>query len=254
MWKDGRPLSLRFLFLLLAWLTPLGYGNEGSSTGSCYCNTRFSSDSPTVSMIEHLRKHLKHYDQCTSYIRFHLHSRTVCGGSKEKWVTELVSCFNRTECGHHYYRRVVHPEHLPPPSTQVPELTKRSSSDVGTPAQRYLPPNLLPSTQQPTLPAERLSLDKNLTHANETSTSSVGDSLEAGENQKQKKENMGPTAEISVIVPVLSLLAIVFILTGVLLYVLCKRRMQSLQYPPDLQFHYIPVTPDSNASTKNGSS
>lgn len=136
------------------------------------------------------------------------------------------------ECGHHYYRRVVHPEHLPPPSTQVPELTKRSSSDVGTPAQRYLPPNLLPSTQQPTLPAGRLSLDKNLTHANETSTSSVGDSLEAGENQKQKKENMGPTAEISVIVPVLSLLAIVFILTGVLLYVLCKRRMQSLQYPP----------------------
>lgn len=31
-----------------------------------------------------------------SVCRFHLHSRTVCGGSKEKWVIELVSCFNRT--------------------------------------------------------------------------------------------------------------------------------------------------------------
>lgn len=103
---------------------------------------------------------------------------------------------------------------------------------MGTPAERYLPPTQLQSTQQPTLPAEGLSLDKKLTHASETSTSSVGDSLEAGENQKQMKENMRPTADISVIVAVLSLLAIVFILTGVLLYVLCKRRKQSLQYPP----------------------
>lgn len=135
------------------------------------------------------------------------------------------------ECGHDYSRRVVHREHLRPPSTQVPELTKSSPSDVGTPVQRYLPPILLQSTQQPTLPAGELSLDKKLTHANETSTSSVGSSLEAGENQKQMKENMGPTAEISVMVPVLSLLAIVFILIGVLLYVLFKRK-QSLQYPP----------------------
>lgn len=246
MWMDGRPLSLMLPFLLLAWLTSLGYGNEGSRTGSCHCNKILSSGSPAVHIKEHLQNHLKCYDQCTSYIRFHLPSRTVCGGSKEQWVTELLRSFNGTECGHPY-KRVVHPEHLPPSSTQVPELTKRSPSDVGTTAQRYLPPKLPQSIQQPTLPAGRLPLDKKLTHANETSTSSVGDSLEAGENQKQMKENMGPTAEISVIVPVLSLLAIVFILTGVLLYVLCKRRKQSLQYPPDLQFHYIPVTPESNA-------
>lgn len=232
-------------FLLLAWLTLLGYGNEGSSTGSCYCNKSYGT--PAVHIIEHLRNHLKGYVRCTSYVRFHLPSRTVCGGSKEQWVIELVSCFDLRECGRGYYRRVVHREHLRPPSTQVPELTKSSPSDVGTPVQRYLPPILLQSTQQPTLPAGELSLDKKLTHANETSTSSVGNSLEAGENQKQMKENMGPTAEISVMVPVLSLLAIVFILIGVLLYVLCKRRKQSLQYTPDLQFHYIPVTPDSNA-------
>ncbi|ELK03770.1 C-X-C motif chemokine 16 [Pteropus alecto] len=246
MWKDWRPQSLMLPFLLLAWLTLLGYGNEGSSTGSCYCNKSYFG-TPPVHIIEHLRNHLKVYDRCTSYIRFHLRSRTVCGGSKEQWVIELVSCLDLGECGHDYYRRVVHREHLRPPSTQVPELTKSSPSDVGTPVQRYLPPILLQSTQQPTLPAGELSLDKKLTHTNETSTSSVGSSLEAGENQKQMKENMGPTAEISVMVPVLSLLAIVFILIGVLLYVLCKRRKPSLQYPPDLQFHYIPVTPDSNA-------
>ncbi|XP_039725552.1 C-X-C motif chemokine 16 [Pteropus medius] len=245
MWKDWRPQSLMLPFLLLAWLTLLGYGNEGSSTGSCYCSISYF-DTPAVHIIEHLRNQLKVYDRCTSYVRFHLRSRTVCGGSKEQWVIELVSCFDLGECGHGYSRRVVHREHLRPPSTQVPELTKSSPSDVGTPVQRYLPPILLQSTQQPTLPAGELSLDKKLTHANETSTSSVGSSLEAGENQKQMKENMGPTAEISVMVPVLSLLAIVFILIGVLLYVLFKRK-QSLQYPPDLQFHYIPVTPDSNA-------
>lgn len=218
------------LFLLLAWLTPLGYGNEGSSTGSCYCNNTVT-DSPRVRIIEYLQNHLKGYDRCTPYVRFHLPSRrTVCGGSKEQWVIELVNYFNRREYGHDN-RRVVHRKHLPPPSTQVPELTKRSPSDVRTPTQRYPLPTLLQSTQQPTLPAGRLSLDKKLTHANETSTSSVSDSLEAGENQKQMKENMGPTAEISAMVPVLSLLAI-FILTGVLLYVLCKRKKQSLQYPP----------------------
>lgn len=80
-----------------------------------------------------------------------------------------------------------------------------------------------------------MNLDKKLTHAHETTTSSVGHSLEAGpeagENQKQLEENVGPT---SVVVPVLSLLVIVFILTGVLLYVLCKRRRrQSLQYSQD---------------------
>lgn len=104
---------------------------------------------------------------------------------------------------------------------------------MGTLAQTYPLPALLPTTQQTILPTEGPSLDKKLTHANETTTSSVDQSLETGENQKQHKENVGPTAATSAMVPVLSLLGIIFILTVVLLYVICKRRReQLLQYSP----------------------
>lgn len=131
---------------------------------------------------------------------------------------------------------MVHQEQLPSPSTHAPKPTERAPSDMGTPAQPYLPPILLQYTQQPTLPAGVLPLNKNLTHANETTISSVGHNLEAGHeagaNQKQLKENVGATAQTSAMVPVLSLLSIVFLLTGVLLFVLCKRRKQSLQRSP----------------------
>lgn len=141
------------------------------------------------------------------------------------------------ECGRANSRRVVHQKHLPSPNTQAPERTERAPSHMGTRAKTHLPPILLQSTQQPTLPAEALSLDKNLTHANETTISSVGHNLEAGpeagKNQKQLERNVGPTAETSAVVPVLSLLVIVFILTGVLFYVLCKRRRErSQQHSP----------------------
>lgn len=244
---------------MLAWLTRLGNGNEGSSVGTCRCTDTFSSKSPpNVLIMEHLRKQLQDFDRCSPFVRFHLPRRTVCGGSKDPWVTELMSCFDRRECGRANSRRVVHQKHLPSPNTQAPEHTERAPSHMGTRAKTYLPPILLQSTQQPTLPVEALSLDKNLTHANETTISSVGHNLEAGaeagKNQKQLEEHVGSTAETSAVVPVLSLLVIVFILTGVLLYVLCKRRReQSQQHSPDLQFHYTLVAPNSNVSAKNGS-
>lgn len=140
------------------------------------------------------------------------------------------------ECGRANSKGMVHQEQLPSPSTHAPKPTERAPSDMGTSAQPYLPPILLQYTQQPTLPAGVLPLNKNLTHANETTISSVGHNLEAGHeagaNQKQLKENVGPTAQTSAMVPVLSLLGIVFLLTGVLLFVLCKRRKQSLQRSP----------------------
>lgn len=99
----------------------------------------------------------------------------------------------------------------------------------------YLPLTLQ-STQQPTLPVGTLSLDKKLIHSYETTTSSVGHSLEAGPeagvNQKQLEEHVGTTAGIRVMVPVLVLLGMVFLLTGVLLCVLFKRSKQSPQYSP----------------------
>lgn len=246
------PESLLLQLLLLAQLTLPGDGNEGSKAGSCSCGWKISSGSPPgVQAMEHFRKYIKVYENCNSFIRFHLLHRTVCGGSKDRWVIELISCLDKKECGFAYYQSVVHQEHLPSPSTQVPVSSENAPTVMGIPAQTYLPPTLQ-STQQPTLPVGVLSLDKNLTHANETTTSSVGHSLEVGENQKQMDENVGPTAKTSVIVPVLSLLGIVFVLTVVIVYLLCNKRKPSLQDSPDLQLQYTPVATDSNTRAENG--
>uniref|UniRef100_G1MCE5 C-X-C motif chemokine 16 n=2 Tax=Ailuropoda melanoleuca TaxID=9646 RepID=G1MCE5_AILME len=240
------------LFVLLALLPPPGHGNEGSVIGSCYCHTAIRSGSPTTAeFMAHLRKHLRAYDRCNSYIRFQLHSRSVCGGSKDSWVQQLMSCFDRIECGYAKSGSAAPGKHLPPPSTQVPDPTQRAPLDMGSPAQTYLPP-ASQSTVQPTLPAGAPSLDKKLTHANEIAASTEGHGLgagpEAGERQKQLEEKVGPSAGTSAMVPVLSLLTIIFVLTIVLLYVLCKRRReQALQHSPDLQLHYTPMASDSNA-------
>ncbi|XP_034845301.1 C-X-C motif chemokine 16 isoform X1 [Mirounga leonina] len=229
----------------------LSDGNEGSAIGSCYCHKAIPSGRPPMAeFMAHLRKHLRAYDRCNSYVRFQLQARSVCGGSKDSWVQQLMSCFDRKECGYANSGSAAPQEHLPPPSTQVPEPTQRAPSDTGSPAQTY-PPPASQSTVQPTLPAGARSLDKNLTRANEIATSTEGRSLaagpEAGERHKQLEEKVGPSAGTSAMVPVLSLLAIIFILTIVLLYVLCKRMAHSLPQSPDLQLPYIPVASDSKA-------
>ncbi|XP_073737694.1 C-X-C motif chemokine 16 [Callorhinus ursinus] len=239
------------LLFLLAQLPPPGDGNEGSAIGSCYCHKAIPSGPPPMAeFMAHLRKHLRAYDRCNSYVRFQLHSRSVCGGSKDSWVQQLMSCFDRKECGYANSGSAAPRGHLPPASTQVPEPTQRAPSDMGSPAQTYLP-STSQSTVQPTLPAGEQALDKKLTHANEITTSTEGQGLgagpEAGERQKQLEEKPGPSAWTSAMVPVLSLLTIVFILTTVLLYVLCKRMKHSLQQSPDLQLPYTPVASDSNA-------
>ncbi|XP_059524867.1 C-X-C motif chemokine 16 [Myotis daubentonii] len=243
------PWSLA-LPLLLAQLAVPGDGNEGSRAGSCLCDRSFSSDSPTFKEMERFQKLLKTYDRCGDYVRFQLkfqqRSWSVCGGSKDQWVNELISYFAKRESGHAYSGRVVQQEHSPPPSTQIPESTEGAPAVTDTPTQTYLPLTLQ-STQQPTLPVGTLSLDKKLIHSHETTTSSVGHSVEvgpeAGVNQKHLEENVGsPAGSHGVMVPVLSLLGIVFFLTAALLYVLCKRRRkQSPEYSPDLELQYTPV-------------
>lgn len=131
---------------------------------------------------------------------------------------------------------MTHQAGAPLHSTQLPEPTEAAPSDTATTSQMYLP-STLQRTQQPTPLEGALSLDSKLIPTHETTTYTSGHSLgaepEARENQKQLKENMGPAAGTLAMVPVLSLLAIVFILTGVLLYVVCKRRRkQPLQHPP----------------------
>ncbi|KAL0597348.1 C-X-C motif chemokine 16 [Plecturocebus cupreus] len=243
-------LALLLRLLQLAYLTLPGNGNEGSVTGSCHCGKIISSDSPpSAQYIHHLRKHLKSYHHCPRYIRFQLPLRSVCGSSKDPWVQELKSCLDRRECGHAYLGSAAHQEHLPPTSPPTSRASEGTASDIRTPAQMRL--STLQPTQEPTHPPGSLSLDKELTHPSETTILTAGHNLgvgpEAGENQKQPEKAADPAAGTSAIGPVLSLLAIVFILTGVLSYVLCKRRTgQSPQSPPDLQLYYSPVAPDSN--------
>lgn len=239
------------LLLVAAWLAVPGDGNEGSVTGSCSCDRRLSSDKPpTVHAMERFRKLLKAYDRCPRYIRFQLPSQNLCGGSKDQWVQDLMSCFDRQECGHSHSESLAHRKDLPPPTIQSPEPTKGAPPDMGTTAQTFLPG----STLQSTLPPGTPSLDKEFPQPSETITPnqtmghSLGDKSEAEKNQKRLEENGGLTVDTSAMVAVPSLLAIVFLLTVFLLYVVCKkRRGQSLQHPPDSQLRYIPVAPDSNA-------
>ncbi|XP_017920020.1 PREDICTED: C-X-C motif chemokine 16 [Capra hircus] len=235
----GRASRLLLVLLFVACLTPSGNGNEGSKVGRCPCNRTIPSRSPPKeSEMSHLRKYLTAYQRCFSYIRFQLPRGTVCGGSTDRWVQELMRCFDSGECRHAQPRVVTHQAGAPLHSTQLPEPTEAAPSDTATTSQMYLP-STLQRTQQPTPLEGALSLDSKLIPTHETTTYASGHSLgaepEARENQKQLKENMGPAAGTLAMVPVLSLLAIVFILTGVLLYVVCKRRRkQPLQHPPDL--------------------
>ncbi|XP_057571301.1 C-X-C motif chemokine 16 isoform X3 [Hippopotamus amphibius kiboko] len=257
--RRGGPKMLlgwepRFLLLLLfvACHTHPGDGNEGSIAGSCPCDRRISSGSPPNNLhMERLRKYLKVYQRCSSYVRFQLPLGSVCGGSNDLWVQELMRCFDREQCGRAHTRSMARQGHVPPRSTQVPEPTERILSAMGTPTQTYLPSTQQP-TQQPTSPEEAPLLDKKLTHTNATTTytldHSLGERPEARGNQKQQEENVGPAAGTSAMVPVLSLLGIVFLLTGALLYVLCKRRRERrLHRPPDLQLPYVRVAANANA-------
>lgn len=71
-------------------------------------------------------------------------------------------------------------------------------------------------------------MNKQLTQRSETTILPLGYGLEAGPEAKDKqqddKQRKEPGAGTGALVPVLSLLAIVFFLTAVMVYVLCKRR------------------------------
>ncbi|EHB13566.1 C-X-C motif chemokine 16 [Heterocephalus glaber] len=183
--------------------------------------------------MEPLRRHTKAYNHCGVYVRFQLHSRSVCGDRGDQWVLELMSCFDRRECGRAYWENLVHQKHLSSPGTLISRATEAAPPDR-THAQKY-PSSSLSFTEKPTLLLGTLSLEKEPISLKETTTSLSGYSLgvehEAKENQKQLEEKAGATSGTSAVVPVLSLLFIVFFLTGVILYMWCKRK-QPVQYSP----------------------
>lgn len=253
------PLSLALFLFLLALLTQPGDGNQGSAIGSCSCGRTIASGTPVpAATLTHIRKHLKAYDHCPFLIRFHLKSTSVCGRSQDQWVRELISCFEKKECGNGHRKSLHHQDHLPHASTWIPVATEGTPPDTSTPAQ-------IQSTQQSTFPSGALSLNKELTHHSETPalTSSYettalpsGYDLEARpeakankkqQEDKEQKEKPESSAGTPAAVAVLSLLVIVFLLIAVMVYMLCNRKRVRQQSSADLQLHYAPVSQDSRA-------
>lgn len=262
------PLSLALFFFLLNLLARPGDGNQGSIAGSCSCSKRIRSGTLVPpATVDHIRKHLKTYDRCPFFIRFHLTSMIVCGGSQEPWVRELVSCFDRKECGNGHGKSLHLQEHLPHASTRIPVATEGTPPDTSTPA-------TIQSTQQSTLPPGTLSLNNELTHhIGSTALTSgyettvltsgyettalmsgydpeAGPEAEANKNRSEGSQQEGPpgaSAGIPATVPVLSLLAIVFLLAAVMVYMLCNRRRVRRQSSADLQLHYTLVNQDASA-------
>ncbi|XP_059127043.1 C-X-C motif chemokine 16 [Peromyscus eremicus] len=254
-----RPLPLALFFFLLNLLARPGDGNQGSVTGSCSCDRRIRSGTGIPpATVDHIRKYLKTYDRCSFFIRFQLPSTSVCGGSQDQWVRELVRCFDSKECGNGHRKSFHHQEHLPHASTWIPVATEGTPPDTSTPAP-------IQSTQQSTFPPGTLSLNKELTHHSESTALTSGYETtaltsgydpeagpEAEANKNRSEGNLqegtpGASAGLPAAAPVLSLLAIVFLLTAAIVYILCNRRRAGRQSSADLQLHYTLVNQDSRA-------
>ncbi|XP_075848019.1 C-X-C motif chemokine 16 [Microtus pennsylvanicus] len=242
------PLPLVPFLYLLALLTPPGDGNQGSVTGSCSCEKTIPPEKvvPATS-LNYIRQRLQKYDHCPGITRFWLtksgKSLTVCGDSREQWVLDLVKCVDSKECGNGHGKSLHHQEHLPHTNTQIPVATKGTPPATSTPAQ-------MQSTQQSTFPSGALSLNSEtsaLTSGYEGTALTSGFDpearLEAEANKnhqedKQQEGKPGASAGKAALVPVLSLLAIVFLLTAAMAYVLCRDRQRR---DADLQLHYTLV-------------
>ncbi|XP_055450042.1 C-X-C motif chemokine 16 isoform X2 [Psammomys obesus] len=238
--RGAGPRPRLLLLLLLAQQALPGDGNRGSVAGSCLCDVTFPSGRQMrPAALAQIRRKLESLTRCPFFIRFQLQSGTrVCGGSRDPWVRDLVSCLERHECGNGGGKSSHHREHSPHASTRIPEATEGLSPDTSTPAQ----------TQQAPLPSGAPSLNSSsTTHHPETTTVTSAYGLEAASEAKAKEKQQDKQQEkprsvtgTATLVPVLSLLAIVFLLTAALLYVLCKRRV-TRQRPADGQLHYEPV-------------
>lgn len=235
-------MALALFLFLFALLTLPGDGNQGSVAGSCSCDHVIPSGTqippPT---LNHMRKHLKTFHRCQFFIRFQLQFKSVCGGSQDQWVHELVNCFEHKQCGIGHGQSFHHQKHVPQASTQIPEATEGKPPDTSTAVQ-------FQSTQQSTFPSGAPSLNKELTRHWETTILPSGYGLEArpeaeaNEKQHKQQKEPGAGAGTQALVPVLSLLAIVFFLVAAMVCVLCNRRV-TRQSSSGLQLYYTPVEP-----------
>lgn len=239
--RSFRPPSHVFFLFLLAQLILPGDGNQGSVAGSCFCDKIISDEQIPPMVLKGIRNQLKKFNRCPFFIRFQLKFISVCGGSRDQWVRDLVSCFERKECGNDHAKSLHQQKPLPHTTTRIPEPTDGIVPDTSTPAQTQ-------STQGPPFPSGTQLWNKELTHHSETTALTSGYGLEARPEAKadeKQQEKPGAAAGASALVAVLSLLATVFFLTAVTVYMSCNRRRVTQQSSADLQLYYEPV--NSNA-------
>ncbi|XP_028911214.1 C-X-C motif chemokine 16 [Ornithorhynchus anatinus] len=206
----GLPVLLLFL--------PLANGNESSLVGACSCNIRLSAP-PEPRYLEVLTSHLRHYQLCHhAYVRFHLPKRTLCGNAQAAWVKELMSCFDRGACGSRRTEPTQEEQHLKsqaglaPAQTQTPgggRTTAAPTARLSTTVWLSSPPPAPPGSTW--LPKE--------TAAFITASQSRGGRPDPAEQKESVAQGLGQA-----VVPVLGLLGVVFVLTAVLAYVVCRRR------------------------------
>ncbi|XP_044529073.1 C-X-C motif chemokine 16 [Gracilinanus agilis] len=216
----GRP-SMRgsWALCVVFFLTTLQtvVGNQGSILGSCHCDQKLP-ESLDSTLWKSLTTHLRGYEHCRNYIRFRLPRRNLCASLQNTWVQELKTCFDNHECG---FSRI---DQSANQAKQDDYTTTRTQGNE-LPGLDHLPP-FTPTTHpfsqpnQSTRTQPRGMRDRYLndtSNAPPENTSIIN--LKWGA-EKKPIEQLGT----SPIVPVLCLLAIVFVLTAALVYVLCQKR------------------------------
>ncbi|XP_007483296.1 C-X-C motif chemokine 16 isoform X2 [Monodelphis domestica] len=192
-------------------------GNQGSILGSCPCDQKLT-ESLDSTLWKLLTTYLRGYEHCRNYIRFRLPRRNLCASPQNTWVQELKSCFDNHECG---FSRIDQTAN----QIKQDDYTTTRTQGSKPPGLDHLPPftpTTHPSSQpnwstrtQPRGMRDRYFSDT--TSAPPENTSII--------NLKWRVEK-GPVEQLgtSPIIPVLCLLAIVFVLTVALVCVLCLKR------------------------------
>ncbi|XP_038624591.1 C-X-C motif chemokine 16 [Tachyglossus aculeatus] len=232
--------GLRGLPLLLLLLLPLANGNESSLVGACTCNVRVSTP-PEPRYLEVLTSHLRHYQLCHhSYVRFHLPRRTLCGNAQAAWVKELMSCFDQGACGSRRTEPAQEEQRLKSQAGPAPAQTQAPVGGRTTAAPTtLLSTTVRPSSPPPAPPGSTWLPEE--TVAFNTASQARGDGPDPAGHKEAEARGLGRA-----VVPVLGLLGVVFVLTAVLAYVVCRRRgapRNEMLYPQRPRAYHLPYHP-----------
>ncbi|XP_068919260.1 C-X-C motif chemokine 16 isoform X2 [Petaurus breviceps papuanus] len=203
-----------FLFLFLTRIQTVT-GNHGSIVGSCPCDLKLHT-TPNSAQWDLLTTKLKGYESCHNYIRFRLPRKTLCSSPQNSWVQELRSCFDKHECGFtKKYQSGNQGTQDDYPTTTIQSPTGLDQSPPFTTTEPFSQANQSTRTQPGGMRNRYL---------NDTTGATRENSSTANLKWEDEKGQM-VQLDTSAITPILCLLGIVFVLTGALVYVLCRKQV-----------------------------